>query len=424
MPNNGNWNENHDAEKVLRVKMLGDFVLEYGDQYLSGHKGRSKQVWNLLEYLLIHRSKEISPEKLMDALWEEDVENPANALKNLVYRLRSMLAETLLLPRDDYVIFKHGTYAWNNSLPMTLDIEQFESAWKRAQNPELDSDARISSYLEAISLYKGDFLTHSAYKEWVVPLTVYYQRIYMECVASACNLLFEKREFKKVEDLCLNAIEIDPLIEKNHEFLIMALIESNNNHKALTHYEYVTDLFYREVGVKPSEAITRLYKVIVNKDHTIEKNIEIVKTDLREAESITGAVYCDYEVFKLIYRLYARAASRSGKSVFIALLTIGKQGGAEFNPRELNEFMDRMKGIIISALRKDDVVTRFSRTQFLLLLSNINYENTELVLVKLLERINRSFAYKKISVTADRQPLEPVELSTLQQLRQKGGRVS
>jgi len=399
---------------MLRIKMLGNFVLEYEGRTLSGHKGRSKQVWNLLEYLLIHRAKEISPDKLMDALWEEEVDNPANALKNLVYRLRTMLAESLLLPRDDYIIFKHGTYAWNNSLPASLDIEQFENAWKSAQNPDLDTDGKIRRYLEAIELYKGDFLTHSSYKEWVVPLSVYYQRIYMECVASVCELLFEKREFKMVEDLCLNAIEIDPLIEKNHEFLIMSLIESNNNHKALSHYEYVTDLFYREVGVKPSEAITRLYKVIVNKDHTIEKNIEIVRADLREAESIAGAVYCDYEVFKLIYRLYARAASRSGRSVFIALLSIGKQGNLEFNPRELNESMDRMKGIIISALRKDDVVTRFSRTQFLLLLSNINYENTENVLVKLVERINRSFAYKRISVTADRQPLEPVELARLQ----------
>ena len=415
MHSNNNWYDPSGNNKILKIVMLGDFVLQYGDLVSSGYKGRSKQVWNLLEYLLIYRNKEISPDKLMDALWEENVDNPSNALKNLVYRLRTMLSDTLSLPCDDFIVFKHGTYAWNKSIPYTLDIDQFESTWKQAQIAELDSDERINKYLEVLALYKGDFLTHSSYKEWVVPLTVYYQRIYMECVSLVCQLLFEKRELQLIEELCLKAIEIDPLIEKNHENLIMSLIESNNSHKALAHYEYVTDLFYREVGVKPSEAITRLYKVIVNKAHTIEKKIDIVKSDLREEESKNGAVYCDYEVFKLIYRLDARAASRSGKSIFIALLNVTKQNDGDFIQKELNKSMDKMKDIIVSALRKDDVLSRFSRTQFLLLLSNINFENTEVVLKKLIDRINRSFAYKEIVVTADLQPLEPVELMAINQ---------
>ncbi len=408
-------------DKVLKIQMLGDFTLEYGDRILSGDKGRSKQVWNLLEYMLIHRNKEISPDKLMDALWEEDVDNPANALKNLVYRLRSMLMETLGIAKEDYIVFKHGTYAWNTSASYLIDIDEFESTWKSARKPDIDAEAQLEKYVEVVNLYKGDFLTHSSYKEWVVPLSIYYQRIYMECVAALCEQLFMKQDFNKVEEICLSAIAIDPLIEKNHELLIMALIASNKTNNALTHYDFVTDLFYKEVGVKPSEAITRLYKIIVNKEHTVEKNIDIVKSDLREVELNTGAVYCDYEAFKLVYRINARAAVRSGKSVYIALLSFNKHNGSDFQARELSDSMEKIKTVIMNSLRKDDLISRFSRTQYLVLLSNINFENTELVLNKLVQKINKACINKHLMVTGHLQPLEPIELVGMTDRAQHGG---
>ena len=400
-------------EKVLSINMLGDFTLCYGDRVLSGDKGRSKQVWNLLEYLLIHRNKEISPDKLMDALWEEEVDNPANALKNLVYRLRSMLNESLSIAKEDYIVFKHGTYAWNINIPCAVDVERFEAAYKSARKFDAFEEEKSNKYLEAVTLYKGDFLTHSSYKEWVVPLSVYYQRIYMECVSALCELLFKKQDFSQVEEICLNAILIDPLIEKNHELLIMALIASNSNNKALVHYDYFTDLFYKEVGVKPSESITRLYKIIVNKEHSVEKNIDMVKSDLREVSQNTGAVCCDYEAFKLVYRINARAAMRSGKSVYIALLSFTKQKDGEFMPKELSDSMEKIKGIIMNSLRKDDLISRFSRTQYLILLSNINYENTEVVLNKLVQKINKACVHKQLMVSGHLQPLEPIELSQM-----------
>ena len=403
----------NNQKKILAIQMLGDFTLSYGDRILSGNKGRSKQVWNLLEYLLIHRNKEISPDKLMDALWEDEVDNPANALKNLVYRLRSMLSESLALAKEDYIIFKHGTYAWNTFAPCTLDIDRFEAAYRSAQKAVTTEEEKVSKYLEAVTLYKGDFLTHSSYKDWVIPLAVYYQRIYMECVSDLCALLFKKLDFSKIEEICLNAISIDPLIEKNHELLIMALIASNNSNKALVHYDYVTELFYKEVGVKPSESITRLYKIMVNKEGSVEKNIDIIKFDLKEIIQNTGAICCDYEVFKLVYQINARAVMRSGKSVYIALLSFAKQNKSEFQPKELSESMGKIKEIIVNSLRKNDLISRFSRTQYLILLSDINYENAEALLNKLVQKINKACVHKQLVITVHLQPLEPVEFSQM-----------
>ena len=81
------------ALKPINIKMLGKFQIEYDGKVLSDDQSRTKQVWILLEYLLTNRRSDISVDRLIDVLWEDGgVDNPANALKNLIYRLRNLLA--------------------------------------------------------------------------------------------------------------------------------------------------------------------------------------------------------------------------------------------------------------------------------------------------------------------------------------------
>ena len=50
----------------------------------------------LLIYLLIHREHPVSVRELSEALWREDeIENPAGALKNLMYRLRTIMKKNI-----------------------------------------------------------------------------------------------------------------------------------------------------------------------------------------------------------------------------------------------------------------------------------------------------------------------------------------
>ena len=50
------------------------------------------RITKLLSYIISHWNSNISVGELSDALWnDEESDNPANALKNLVYRARSIL---------------------------------------------------------------------------------------------------------------------------------------------------------------------------------------------------------------------------------------------------------------------------------------------------------------------------------------------
>jgi DNA-binding SARP family transcriptional activator len=397
---------------ILQIQMFGDFKLECDGKVLSIGTGRSRQVWSLLEFLLIHRNSDFSIDTLIEALWEDEIENPYNALKNLVYRLRTLLSDSLGVDKEEYVIYKHGSYAWNTNSNYELDIDKFENAYKSGLSNSLTDLAKFESFLEASEIYTGNLLSHSAYKEWVMPLAVYYQNMYMDCVDHLCEYLFLNKGYHKIESLCLKAVSIDPLVERNHEILINCYIASNNIDKAMSHYYYISKLFYKELGIKLSPEINKLYQTLVDRENSDDKNIGQIKAELTEAEMNQGAVYCDYEAFKLIYRVNARAAIRSGKSVYLILLNFAKSDNTIFKNFELKDIADICELGLINSLRKDDIVTRYNRTEYLILLSNINYENAEKVLQKLITKIKKVSIKNNLKITYQLETLDPIELSS------------
>ena len=82
-----------------------------------------KFLWLLLEFLVANRLKDLSLEQITEAVWndEEESDNPANALKNLVYRARTILRELCPKQAADYIVFSRNTYLWNRDLPCTVD---------------------------------------------------------------------------------------------------------------------------------------------------------------------------------------------------------------------------------------------------------------------------------------------------------------
>ena len=396
---------------ILEIQMLGDFSLRSDDHVLSGDKVRGKQIWNLLEYIMVNRHKEISMDGLIQTLWRDDeVEDPANALKNLAYRLRTTLKKSLGLNDDKFIVYKHGAYIWNKDIPCIVDVDVLETSYKACQQKGLSKDELLIHYKKIIEIYKGNFMPHSSFKEWVVPLTVYYQRIYMESVAAYCEILLEREDFKTTEEVCRRAIAIDPFVELNHAILIKTFIGLKNHDKAIDHYNYVNKLFYDELGVRPSDLISKLYHEATNKNPAMKQDITQIKDSLKEMTEIMGAVYCNYEEFKMIYQLEARAALRSGKSVFIALITVTGKQKKELSKSQFDGTFEKIKNAIVSSLRKDDIVTRYGRTQFLLMLSNLTYEDSNMVLNRLVKKINDSGISDNVEVLGQLQSLDPIEL--------------
>ena len=396
------------SEQVVYVNMLGEFAIRVGDKIISDQANHSKKMWNILEYLIAFRKKEISQNDLIELLWEDEgSSNPNGALKTLMHRVRNLL-KTLEVDDMNFIVQSRRTYAWNNALPCIVDTDEFEKFYKEGLAITSDDDLRLAKFRKAISIYKGDFLPKTSHETWVVPLTAYYHTMYLKLVKDTIDLLAKKQEFEDIANICWQAITIDQFDEDLHYQLIYALYRSNNQHAALKQYSTTTDLFFEKFGITPSEKLQALYKEIVKTSKDIETDLNTIKDNLREQQQKSGAFYCEYEFFKDIYRLEARSAERTGNSIYLCLMTITTPSGNQPPLSNLNKAMDKLKACIFNSHRSSDIFSRYSVSQYILMLPTTSYESGERVLKRIAGEFQKSNNNDRIILQYKLQPLEPV----------------
>ena len=72
------------------ITMFGEFTISNGKEMITDQANRSKKVWTLLEYLIVHRQRAVTQKELIDLLWPgNDTKDPINTLKVLMQRVRS-----------------------------------------------------------------------------------------------------------------------------------------------------------------------------------------------------------------------------------------------------------------------------------------------------------------------------------------------
>jgi DNA-binding SARP family transcriptional activator len=378
----------------VAVNLLGEFSITINGNQVTNLTGRTKRVWLLIQYLIANRNKEVLTEMLIKVLWgdgEGDCSDPLNALKNLVYRARELLKDIAQDRSAEFIEFAHGSYKWNNRYPCTIDTEQLINCWKLAQDSSQPDEARIESCKRAVTLYRGHFLPKSAYSKWVISAASYYTLLYNDCVLNGCSLLIDHKAFDEVIRICKTALSHTPLEESFHKMLLYAYISTNQRDKALEHYKEAADLFYGELGIDISETLLPVYKQMLGSIDFINVDLNVIKNDLKEGEP-KGAYYCDYDIFKAVYRAQVRAMMRTGISIFLVLFSITDSGAGQ-DSVSLMVAGDKLKEAILSSLRKGDVVAPYSTSQYVVLLPVISYENAQKVVDRVLQKFR--FLYRK-----------------------------
>lgn len=395
-------------DKTLKINMFGEFSIAYDGNEINDQGSRSKKLWTFLEYLVTFREREVYQNELIDLLWPDgDVENPENTMKTLLHRVRSTVAEVGIEGKN-LILYRRGAYRWNTHIPQLVDTDVFETHYQEAYLFGISEEEKRRKLLAAAEIYKGDFLPKSGMEPWVVPISTYYHGRYLKVVCDAAESLESIGAYDEMVSLCQKASNLDPYEEGIHQHLIRALMKTGRQQKAQAHYEYVNQLFFTKFGITPSKETTELYKEIIKGNKSAEMDLGIIKEDLRESEA-KGAFFCEYEIFKDIYRLEARSAARTGQTVYLGLLTTTDAQGRQPELKLLNRNMDRLREVIAQCVRQGDVYTRYSVSQFLIMLPATSYENGEKVMGRICRNFRSSNPKAAVILKFSLQPMCPLE---------------
>lgn len=391
---------------TLRISMFGGIELSYGNNKIGENLNRSKKLWNLLAYIITHRNKNISQGEFIDVLWgQSECTNPENALKNLLYRVRNLL-EPIKTMDKELILSSSNSYHWNNTLACTIDIEIFEHNIKLASNTSLDIETRICLYNEAIQLYKGSFLSNHSNELWVIPLSTHFHNLFLQAVISLAKLLENEHMYDEMLNICNYALQIDSLDEKLHILLIKAYLRQGNNKAALNHYKIASEILYKNLGVKPSPELKNLYHEIMKIQKELETNLSKIQSELKEHNDISGAFVCEYGFFQEAYRLESRHIERTRYSVFICLLTLNLPNGKLPSLDILNDAMESLLEVIVGCLRKSDIVSKYSKAQYVIMIPAKDYETCELIMNRI---VNSYYSLNRKSFLRIKYNIEPLK---------------
>lgn len=390
--------------KTLQIKILGDFSLQMEDRIISDNDNRTKKGWLLLAYLLCNRDRIVSQKELIRLLWGDSPSssNPENALRITFHRLRGQLDQLWPTAGHDLIHYKDAGYSWNKEIPIQLDTDCFE-AFCHPRIPE--EDARLQSYLNALKLYGGDFLEKQSTEVWVIPISTHYHNLFINASQEAASLLSSQNRHQEAVTICRTALSAEPYHESLYQTLMQELSAIGDQKGAAAAYDELRKRLFDDFGIQPSEETKKVYRAaaLAVSDNTL--SLDTVMEHLLEPNTTAGALQCDYDYFKVLCFAESRSMERSRKATHVALLSVTDSIQGPLSKRTRERIMLQLGEQIKQNLRRGDIFSRCSVSQYIIMLPEANYENSCMVCRRILGAFHRKHSHVTAKINFMVQPL-------------------
>lgn len=372
----------------LRVQMFGSFELEWnGRKLIGGGRSTESQFAYLMQLILHHRKTGVSRDRLEQVIFEgRELENIHHALQSVLYNARKKL-RAAGLPDEEYFVQKDRVFFWTDEIPVWEDAQELEQVFQEAEEARSPQE-KLEGYLEACSLYTGEFLGFMSSAVWVVREAKRYHGIFCACMERAVELLRQSQDYMQMEALGRHAAKVDPMAD--WEVVTMeALMSLGKQQEAQKFYNDTVEFYLREQALRPTGQLTELMnKLGAQIEHSYAVLDDIQSRLTKEDEDTGGGYLCSYPVFRGIYQMVRRMMERGGQSVYLMLcVVVDSKGNPMSDGPRLEELSQRLGDAIRRAVRQSDAINRYGKGQYLVLLVNTTRENCETVQ----KRINQDF---------------------------------
>ncbi|MGM0436645.1 MAG: BTAD domain-containing putative transcriptional regulator [Bacillota bacterium] len=379
------------GENKIEVYTLGKFVVKKDDFLITEKSVRSHKLWYLFKILISSPEKVFTAEELMDRLdLSLELIDAKNAIQNLIYRLRKLLAKNEEYNAEKYIIFEKDGYRFKLNENCYIDFINFENYCKKSElaKKQNNYEKAINFSLEAIKIYKGNFLDENKNMSWIIQMRAYLRRLYLEQIYFVCDILTEKEDFIKIEEICEDALGIEPFEEEIHYHLINSLIKQNKIQKAKLHYQYILNLFAIN-KLKLPPRISNLLEDVNPTEEEQKEEIKIIKTKLNSFGNSEGLCLVDKNSFNYFSWISLRKKEREEAPVFLISVSLNIDLD-EINKKDYQQIINYLENILAKTLRHGDVICRWTKIQYLILFNGVDLFGIQ----EIINRIRKEF-YKK-----------------------------
>ena len=344
-----------------------------------------KQLVNLLQVLLFHSEKPVQKDELIDILWPES-KNPSSALEFSIFRLRSELNEIDFFKDKEVIVTTRKGYILNPNLDWNIDFVELQKAYNQInEGAELLDEKEFKIARKIFRLYQGRFYASPSQLHWILQKQEVFRQMYVKTMMRTSCYLYTQKRYDEMMLMNYQAVLIEPFNEGLHYYYMKGLVATRNYREALKYYDELNDIFLSELGTGLSKRFKQLYDIIIA-DHAKEENkdMETIMRELSNRDQQNQGFFCSYEIFKYFYELLLKMSVRNEQNYYLIMLQFS-DGTLDYE--KVGVDFDRVKRLVSSCLRSNDLFTRTSETQLLLLVDCQTEENAHLII----QRISNKF---------------------------------
>lgn len=367
------------------VKTFGGFEITNDNVTVNIVELFGKQLVNLLQVLLFHSEKPVQKDELIDILWPES-KNPSSALKFSIFRLRSELNEIDFFKDKEVIVTTRKGYILNPNLDWNIDFVELQKAYNQInEGAELLDEKEFKIARKIFRLYQGRFYASPSQLHWILQKQEVFRQMYVKTMMRTSCYLYTQKRYDEMMLMNYQAVLIEPFNEGLHYYYMKGLVAARNYREALKYYDELNDIFLSELGTGLSKRFKQLYDIIIA-DHAKEENkdMETIMRELSNRDQQNQGFFCSYEIFKYFYELLLKMSVRNEQNYYLIMLQFS-DGTLDYE--KVGVDFDRVKRLVSSCLRSNDLFTRTSETQLLLLVDCQTEENAHLII----QRISNKF---------------------------------
>lgn len=379
---------------MFQLQLFGFFELKKDDCILDESNLRSNILLKLLVFLVLNRKRAVPHSELEKILWKQgEIDSPQDALKNLIYRLRTLLTKTF--GEKDYIVTEKGCYHWNEKHEVVVDVETYQMQEEIIQEYDKThdkiNDEIISLLQNTIELYIGPFLPNQTDDFWISSMHISYHTRFLALVEMLFLHYWESESLKEADELITKALLMDAYDEKLNLHKIQILKKQNLSNLAERYYYTVEKNIKGHMDAHGARLLRSMKKEMAEGTTNGDISINQLKKEVQEQimSGRKGPVVCEYRDLKFLYAQQLKRNKRYKIESYVILFSAKVE---QENTKQVQDFfldyaMNALEDILLHNLREIDIIARCGNRQYIVLLDQCSYENV----IKLVNRLNKKY---------------------------------
>lgn len=239
----------------LRFELLGRFrVMRAGWEIGPGGWERPMAA-RVVRFLLVTGPSAVTEDALFEAFWAD---RPTDAARQHLAVALSRARKLLDLPDAERSIVEvsERTYALRLREHDSVDAREFEEAAAEALGQS--EPGRRASLERAAAVWTGEPLPEDRYAPWSFAWRDRLTERYVEVLSALIELYTDSGEHRETVRTARELLELDPLNEEAHRWLMIAYARTGRTNYALRQYLECRRALVGELGMEPAASTSRL----------------------------------------------------------------------------------------------------------------------------------------------------------------------